>query len=66
MRLLMIQGDMVAVYENRTRLAVFAGALQLDSTSAEQLRLASRKSILETPIEESNHGNQDQTPPSAA
>lgn len=66
MRLLMIQGDMVAIYENRTRLAVFAGALQLDSTSAEQLRLASRKSILETPIEESNHGNKDQTPPSAA
>lgn len=66
MRLLMIQGDMVAIYENRTRLAVFAGASEFDPTSAEQLRLASRKSILETPIEENTHGNQDKTPPSAA
>jgi hypothetical protein len=64
MRLLLIHGDMVAIYEKRERLAVFAGASQLDNSSAEQLRLASRKSIMETPIGE-NNGNQE-TPPSAA
>lgn len=52
MRLLVIQGDMVAVYEGRTRLAVFAGALQIDKPSAEQLRLASAKTMQEMPIEE--------------
>jgi hypothetical protein len=52
MRLLLIQGDFVAVYENRKRLAVFAGAKQIDKASAEQLRLASAKTLLEAPIEE--------------
>lgn len=66
MRLLKIEGDSVAVYEGRTRLAVFAGASGLDTDSAEQLRLASRKSILETPIGD-EHGQQHQeAPPPAA
>lgn len=52
MRLLIIQGDMVAVYEGRTRLAVFAGATQIDRESAEQLRTASAKSMQDMPIEE--------------
>jgi hypothetical protein len=40
MRLLLIQGDMVAIYERRNQLAVFSGALSLDPTTAEQTRLA--------------------------
>ena len=52
MRLLVIQGDLVAVYENRKRLAVFAGAKQIDKESAEQLRLTPTKTLVEAPIEE--------------
>lgn len=52
MRLLLIQGDLVAVYEGKKRLAVFAGAKQIDKESAEQLRLASTKTLTEAPIEE--------------
>ena len=40
MRLLLIQGDMVAIYERRKQLAIFSGALQLDRDTAEQTRLA--------------------------
>ena len=44
-RLLLIQGDFVAIYEGRKRLAIYAGAKQLDRDTAEQTRLASAKSI---------------------
>lgn len=40
MRLLLIQGDMVAIYERRKQLATFSGALQLERDTAEQTRLA--------------------------
>jgi hypothetical protein len=40
MRLLLIQGDMVAIYERRKQLAVYSGAKSLDRDSAEQTRLA--------------------------
>jgi hypothetical protein len=40
MRLLLIQGDMVAIYERRKQLAVYAGAKGLDRETAEQTRLA--------------------------
>lgn len=52
MRLLLVQGDYVAVYEGRRQLAVFAGALQMDLESAEQLRLASIDAIESAPTEE--------------
>lgn len=39
MRLLLIQGDMVAIYEGRKQLAVYSGAKSLDRDSAEQTRL---------------------------
>lgn len=52
MRLLLIKGDLVAVYENKKRLAVFAGAKQFDKESAEQLRLTPTKTLQDTPIEE--------------
>ena len=39
MRLLLIQGDMVAIYERRRQLAVYSGALGLDDHLAEQTRL---------------------------
>lgn len=54
MRLLMIQGDLVGVYEGNKRLAVFAGAKEFDRESAEQLRLASRQEIDNTPVEAPN------------
>lgn len=65
MRLLVIQGDLVAVYEGNKRLAVFAGASGLDRESAEQLRLASRKSIMTTPIGD-EHGHEEVETPSPA
>jgi hypothetical protein len=40
MRLLLIQGDHVAIYENRKQLAIYQGASGLDTDSAEQTRLA--------------------------
>jgi hypothetical protein len=64
MRLLLIQGDLVAVYEGSKSLAVFAGATGLDLKSAEQLRLASRKSLSDQPIGE-QHGSEETTQPAA-
>ena len=52
MRLLLIQGNFVGVYEDRKRLAVFAGAKGLDRESAEQLRLTPRQALESAPIEE--------------
>lgn len=52
MRLLLIQGDFVGIYEGRKQLAVYAGAKQLDRESAEQARLASTKSIEQEPVEQ--------------
>lgn len=40
MRLLLIQGDMVAIYDRRKQLAIFSGAKSLDRDTAEQTRLA--------------------------
>jgi len=40
MRLLLIQGDMVAIYDRRKQLAIFSGAKHLDRDTAEQTRLA--------------------------
>lgn len=40
MRLLLIQGDVCAVFDGRNRLAVFEGAKSLDRNAAEQVRLA--------------------------
>lgn len=54
MRLLLIQGDLVGVYEGNKRLAIFAGASQFDRETAEQLRLASRQEIESTPVENPN------------
>lgn len=51
MRLLLIQRDMVAIYEGRKQLAVFEGASLLDKDSAEQTRLARIE-----PIQETNNG----------
>jgi hypothetical protein len=51
LRLLRIEGDLVAVYEGRRRLAIFAGARQLDRESAETLRLTPEATILAQPIE---------------
>jgi hypothetical protein len=54
-RLLLIQGDLVGVYEDRQCLAVYAGATQLERESAEQLRLAPRAE-LEKPAEVADAG----------
>jgi len=58
MRLLMIQGDHVGVYEAGTtdrryikQLAIFAGADQLDAESAEQLRLTPKRKLEAAPLE---------------
>jgi len=40
MRLLLIQGDHCAIYENRKQLAIYTGATGLDPETAEQTRLA--------------------------
>lgn len=55
MRLLLIQGDFVSVYDGRRRLAVFAGAQDLDRESAEQLRLVPAMTLLNTPVERKEH-----------
>lgn len=52
MRLLLIQGDYVGIYEDRKQLAVYVGAKQLDKETAEQTRLASSKSIASEPVQE--------------
>lgn len=44
-RLLLIQGDYVAIYEGRQELAMYAGAKGLDTVSAEQTRTARRKRL---------------------
>jgi hypothetical protein len=43
MRLLLIQGDHVAIYEGRKQLAIYIGAKSLDAESAEQTRLAKQR-----------------------
>jgi hypothetical protein len=52
MRLLLIQGDYVGIYEDRKQLAVFAGALQLSAEDAEYFRNVSRRKIQDALIEE--------------
>jgi hypothetical protein len=44
-RLLLIQGDYVAIYEGRKELAMYAGATGLDPATAEQTRTARRKKL---------------------
>lgn len=55
MRLLLIQGDYVGIYEGRKQLAVYAGAKELDLETAEQTRLASAKSIAQEPVQDHPH-----------
>jgi hypothetical protein len=57
MRLLKIEGDFVAIYEGRKRLAVYAGASHLTQETAEQLRLASQKAIDSDAPEQNSGGN---------
>lgn len=45
MRLLLIQGDQCAIYEDRKQLAVYVGATGLDPESAEQTRLAKLRPV---------------------
>lgn len=47
MRLLLIQGNHVAIYDDRKQLAVFEGAQHLDTESAEQTRLAKLKPVIQ-------------------
>jgi len=44
-RLLLIQGDYVAIYEGRKELAMYLGATGLDAATAEQTRTARRKRL---------------------
>lgn len=59
MRLLMIQGDFVGIYEVRARkvqrLGIFAGAKQLDVDSAENVRRMPKSAIEAAPVEEPTH-----------
>lgn len=57
MRLLRVEGDMVAIYEGRKRLAVYSGASQLTLESSEQLRLASQEAIDADPLPAESDGN---------
>lgn len=57
MRLLRVEGDMVAIYEGRKRLAVYSGAKHLTLESSEQLRLASQEAIDADPVPTESDGN---------
>lgn len=57
MRLLKVEGDMVAIYEGRKRLAVYSGASQLTLESSEQLRLVSKETIDADPVPEKSDGD---------
>lgn len=55
MRLLLIQGDHCAIYENRKQLAVYSGATGLDRETAEQTRMAR---LLPKPLPTQEHSNE--------
>jgi len=51
-RLLLIQGDLVAVYDGKEQIAVFGGAKLLDKESAEQLRQVPTAKLKAVPVAE--------------